>query len=99
MSADETREPATAEQMKRGRTERETCDLNGWDVGTRLVGDEGYGPTVIRLTYFTEDGALLAVTESRNGEPVSDREHFWTLQRREWSVVTPPGQTPSDGET
>lgn len=85
MSADESRETAA---MKRGRTERETCDLNGWDVGTRLVGDAGYGPTVIRLTHFTVDGELLAVTESRDGEPVNEGEQFWTLSSREW---TPTG--------
>ncbi len=33
--------------MKRGSTDAETCRLNGWGVGTVLVGDEGYGPTTI----------------------------------------------------
>lgn len=73
--------------MKRGSTERETCDLNGWGVDTRLVGDEGYGPSVIRITYFTRDGSMLAITESRHGEAVYEREHFWTLDCREWSEV------------
>jgi hypothetical protein len=26
------------------------CRKNGWGVGTRLIGDEGYGHTVIELT-------------------------------------------------
>lgn len=72
--------------MRRGRTERETCDLNGWGIGTRLVGDEGYGPTVIRLTYFTEKGGLIAVAESRNDQPSNESESFWTLRNREWRV-------------
>lgn len=73
--------------MKRGRTERETCDLNGWAVGTRLAGDEGYGTTVIRLTHFTEDGRLLAKSEWHKGSPTSSTEHFWTLDCREWKAV------------
>lgn len=76
------------EKMKRGRTQRETCDLNGWGVGTRLIGDEGYGPAVIRITYFTREGAMLAITESRKDEPVNEGEHFWTLNCRDWAEVT-----------
>lgn len=73
--------------MKRGRNERETCELNGWGVGTRLAGDEGHGVSVIRITHITEDGALLARCEWRAGTPVRDTEHFWTLDCREWKAV------------
>lgn len=77
-----------ATQMLRGRTERETCSLNGWGVGTRLVGDEGYGPTVIEVTYFTQDGAMLAAVVSHRGKPAAEGERFWTLSCREWSEVS-----------
>lgn len=75
--------------MRRGATEAETCRLNGWTVGTRLVGDEGYGPTVIRITAIGES-ALLAVRESHNGEAVErPYEGSWTLRYRDWTEVAP----------
>lgn len=76
--------------MKRGLTEAQTCALNGWSVGTRLVGDEGYGPTVIRITAIGED-SILAVAETHNGIPVqfSGDEKTWTLTCRDWSEVRP----------
>ena len=73
--------------MRRGLTERETCDLNGWGIGTRLIGDEGYGPAIIEITHFTRNGSMLAICESRQGERVEESEHFWTLECREWSEV------------
>jgi len=62
--------------VKRGSTDAETCRLNGWDVGTVLVGDEGYGPTTIRITAIGDE-AILARTGSR-------RESTWTLTCRDW---------------
>lgn len=49
--------------MIRGANDAQTCSLNGWAVGTLLVGDEGYGPTVLRITAIGEE-SLLAVCES-----------------------------------
>jgi hypothetical protein len=73
--------------MKRGTTDAETCRLNGWDVGTRLVGDEGYGPTVIRITAIGDE-RILAIRETHNGEPPQfARENVWTLTCREWEPV------------
>ena len=63
----------------------DTCHANGWTVGTRLVGDEGYGPTVIRITAIGVE-SVLAVTESHNGEP-RDYESSWTFKYRDWQVV------------
>jgi hypothetical protein len=70
--------------MKRAVSAAGTCRVNGWHVGTRLVGDEGYGPTIIRITAIG-DWEILAVTESRNGQP-EDRpyEGLWKLDHREW---------------
>jgi hypothetical protein len=60
------------------------CRKNGWGIGTRLVGDEGYGPTVIEITGLGETH-LLAKTISHNGK--SELEHLWTLSCREWRIA------------
>lgn len=63
-------------------TDAQQCRKNRWKVGTRLVGDEGRGPTVIELTAIGRD-RILAVTISQNGEPVEyDYEGDWTLACR-----------------
>ena len=74
--------------MKRGTTDAETCHLNGWTVGTHLIGDEGYGPTVIRLTAIGE-GAILARAVMLDGQPISRREATWTLECRDWREWMP----------
>jgi hypothetical protein len=73
--------------VRRGHTDAETCALNGWGAGTRLVGDEGYGPTTIRITAVGER-SVLAVAENRRGKRLHDeREQAWTLECREWREV------------
>jgi hypothetical protein len=64
----------------------ETCRRNGWGPGTRLVGDEGYGPTVIRITAVGEEW-ILAVAESHGGEELHPIEQVWTLESRDWREV------------
>lgn len=68
-----------------------------WPVGTRLVGDEGYGPTTIRITYVS-DQYILAINEATGSES------SWTLGCRDWVPVAdapaaPEGHEPdlSDG--
>ncbi len=62
------------------------CRKNGWVAGTRIVGDEGYGPTVIRIT-AVGDHEILAMIESHNGEIYLDAsEKQWTLLLREWKL-------------
>lgn len=77
--------------VKRGKSEQETLRLNGWGVGTLLAGSEGYGETVIEVTYLMRDGCgILAETVSHKGEPVKHRrESNWTLNCRDWHEVTP----------
>lgn len=75
--------------MRRGRTELETCELNGWGVGTRLVGNEGYGPTTIRITYLSSQN-LLAV---REGGRYDGYESSWTLACRDWTEVQSTEET------
>jgi len=76
----------TPNTMKRGKTEAETCRLNGWTVGTQLEGDEGYGPSVIQITAIGERD-LLAKRIAYKGQPQVSRENSWTLSCREWRKV------------
>lgn len=62
------------------------CRAKGWGVGTRLVGDEGYGPTVIEITALGE-ASMLARAVFSKGKAVNDREHSYTLSCREWHKV------------
>lgn len=64
----------------------ELCRVNGWGPGTRLVGDEGYGPTVIEITGLGRE-SILAEVLSHNGEPSRGHENAWTLEHRDWRPV------------
>lgn len=66
------------------------CRQNGWDVGQYLVGDEGYGPTVIRITAIGEH-SILARAVRRYGEPRQSIETTWTLACRDWQPCQPDG--------
>lgn len=60
---------------------------NGWGVGTRLVGDEGYGPTVIEITALGTS-RVLARCISHNGQPsLTSSELTWTFSCRDWAVT------------
>lgn len=79
--------PKFSIRIGEGINSAELCRKNGWGVGTRLIGDEGYGPTVIELTAIGED-SLLAKTISHNGEIEEyPREGSWSLQNRDWKRV------------
>lgn len=64
----------------------QTCRENGWEVGQHLVGNEGYGPTVIVITAIGEE-CVLARAVSHRGEPVDADEGTWTLTCRNWQPV------------
>lgn len=76
---------------RRGESSAAFCRRMGWEPGTLLVGDEGYGPTVIRLTALGE-ARVLAVAVSRNGRPCDRREGLWTLSLRDWRPVAATGE-------
>jgi hypothetical protein len=68
--------------------EAEFCRRHGLTPGTRLVGDEGYGPTVIEITALGER-KVLAKTISHNGRsPIDPVEGSWTLSCRDWALAT-----------
>lgn len=64
----------------------EICRRNGWGPGTKLVGDEGYGPTIIEITAVGSE-AILARPISQNEVPYSDYENIWHLDNREWKAL------------
>lgn len=69
------------------RSSAELCRERGWDIRTRLIGDEGYGPTIIEITGVGRN-TVLAFTVSHNGaEPRYDSESCWSLSHRDWQVV------------
>ena len=63
------------------------CRVNGWKAGTRLIGDEGYGETVIEITAVGESN-ILARQISHDGETSQRSEAMWTLTHREWRALT-----------
>jgi len=62
------------------------CEEKGWKVGDKLVGDEGYGRTVIQITAIGERN-VLAKRISHDGDPVDFYENTWTLFHRDWKKV------------
>lgn len=77
------------------------CRERGWTAGTRLVGDEGFGPTVIEITAIGER-SILAKTISHDGKPLAfcHNETSWTLSCRDWrKVMVDQETTPSTGLT
>ena len=58
------------------------CRENGWTVGTQLVGDEGYGPSVIEITAIGEETVL-----AKRITPVATGESSWILSCREWKQL------------
>ena len=62
-------------------TSADYCRRMGWGIGTRIVGDEGYGPTIITITAVGRV-RLLAKADGRD-------ENTWTLGHRDWQLVEP----------
>lgn len=73
--------------MIRGKSEAETCRLNGWETGTVLIGDEGYGPEAILITAIGVSSILAKRIQDQRGQPVDDAEGLWSLFHREWKSV------------
>ena len=72
--------------MRRGKTERETLDLNGWTIGDILEGDEGYGPSLIKITAIGEE-LFLCRWDYRKGGGWQPESGQTTLSCREWKKV------------
>jgi len=64
------------------------CRERGWGPGTYLIGNEGHGPTIIKITAVGERG-ILARQISHNGKPSDGSESSWTLSCRYWRQAKP----------
>lgn len=63
------------------------CRENGWGVGTRLIGDAGFGATVICITALGTE-VMLARMISHDGDPVAYcGEQAWRLGARDWCRI------------
>ena len=67
------------------------CRERGWWAGTRLVGDEGHGPTVIEITAVGECYVLAKPVMHAGKLYELPAEGMWTLCRRDWreAAATP----------
>ncbi len=67
-------------------SDAEECRQRGFQVGDKLVGDEGYGPTVIEITAIGEK-KILAKEISLDGKLLQRGEGCWTLSNRDWEPL------------
>lgn len=78
---------ASTIELSRTMNPADVARAKGWTEGTRIVGDEGYGPTVIEITEVTRS-RLFAKRISHNGVPVPERgDNSWVLRCRDWVKV------------
>lgn len=66
----------------------DVCRERGWTVGTKLIGDEGYGPTVIEITGIGAS-KILAKCLGHNGKATGCPENSWVLWCRDWREAKP----------
>ncbi len=66
-------------------TAADTVRANGWTIGTRLVGDESYGPTTIEITAIGRDQVLAVAVSGVGAEPRI--ESTWVFHCRDWQVT------------
>lgn len=88
--------------LRLGKTDADSCRLNGWGPGTRLLGRSASGNVTIRITAVGEE-AILAIAEVRNNTPdINSVETCWTLRHRFWELApsTPVSpEQPTSSET
>lgn len=66
---------------------RKAAEKHDWTVGTRLVGDAGYGPTIIQISALC-DKVMLARIISHGCRTVGYHDaQAWTLSLRDWQSV------------
>ena len=66
------------------RSAAEICRENGWGVGTCLVGDAGYGPTVIQITALGDKIMLAKIISHRCVSAEYHDAQAWSLSLRDW---------------
>lgn len=79
-------EPASTTRNDQ-RHAAEVCREHGWQAGTRLIGSDDVGTTVIEITAVGQR-VLLARTISQNHRPAAyGHERSWRLSDRDWHEV------------
>lgn len=73
--------------MKRGNTERETLELNGWGIGDILEGDKGHGPQRILITAIGETEFLCKWDYECSGKYERGEDGSTTLSLRDWKKI------------
>ena len=72
-------------ELSKTMTDAAICRMKRWSAGTRIVGDEGYGPTEIEITAIGYNSILARVI--KDGTP-GWYESTWILSCRDWQEVT-----------
>ena len=72
--------------MKRGKTEVETLNLNGWGLGDILEGDEGHGPDQIKIIAMANERFICQWRDRSTGEFQRESANT-TLAYREWRKI------------
>lgn len=96
LASELSRLSALAEQALSGLSDAAICRAMGWDVGTRLIADEGYGPTILSITAIGETSILARSVDIREDwfgrHEYRHRENSWTLACRDWQIYDGPVQ-------
>lgn len=69
------------------RCAADICREHGWRVGTCLVGDAGYGPTVIRITALGEKVMLARMVSHARVAVPYNADRAWSLSLRDWHSI------------
>lgn len=67
------------------RDEASYCRDAGLEPGDMLVGDQGYGPSIFKITTLGE--SMILARTSHNGAPRWSDEHAVTLSCRDWRLL------------
>lgn len=65
----------------------EHARANGWTVGTRLSGSEGFGVTVIEITAIGEQVVVAKTVSHKGVRNPRPWETTWHLGGRKWTPV------------
>lgn len=67
-----------------GESTADFCRRMGWEVGTVIAGNEGYGTTAMEITAIGEEKVLTKFVY-KDGSQSS--EHTWTHVCRHWKQI------------
>lgn len=81
--------PVITPTFRNTLSEAEVCKMNGWEVGTLLAGNEGYGWTIIEITAVGLRDILARTRFYSKVEVKDGPEVTWMLAMREWYQVRP----------